>query len=280
MDIIRAKRRAVAWCILAGAAAPAPALPLFVSVQAGFTFDSASSASAVERSVTGVGVADIGTASTFARADFGSLGVSTSGTATHGPQVSGATIVGRAEATFQDLLFIGGPEGMPVELTFTLQLDGTCVALPDAFHASCDASGSVALPGSGVAVSASGAHSNSTTIAWVAGSAIGINGAMLAIGSAIDGSYEAAFADTLHFYVSSPTPGVDITSQSGHDYSLPVVAAVPEPPTVVLLTAGLLLLATRAARSARPTPSASARSPSDRDPRRRGASGRARPSSR
>ncbi|HUP07596.1 MAG TPA: PEP-CTERM sorting domain-containing protein [Caldimonas sp.] len=249
MNVNGTRARAVALCMLIGAAAPASALPLFVSVQAGFTFDSASSASAVERSVTGVGVADIGTASTFARADFGSLGVSTSGTATHGPQVSGATIVGRSEATFQDLLFIGGPEGMPVELTFTLQLDGTCVALPDAFHASCDASGSVALPGSGVAVSAGGAHFNSTTIAWVAGSAIGINGAMLAMGSAIDGSYEAAFADTLHFYVSSPTPGVEITSQSGHDYSLPIAAAVPEPPTILLLATGLLFVARRRMRT-------------------------------
>ena len=249
MNVIRTKARAATWCLCMVAAAPASALPLFVSVQAGFTFDSASSASPLERSVTGVGVADIGTASTFARADFGSLGVSTSGSATHGPQVVGATIVGRAEATFQDLLFIGGPEGAPVELTFTLQLDGTCVALPDAFRASCDASGSVALPGSGVAVSASGAHFNSTTIAWVGGSAFPINGAMLATGSAIDGSYEAAFADTLHFYVSSPTPGVSITSQSGHDYSLPAVAAVPEPPIAALIGAGLLFAALRQTRA-------------------------------
>ena len=72
---------------------------------------------------------------------------------------------------------------------------------------------------------------------------------MVATGSAVDGSYEAAFADTLHFCVSSTTPGVDITSQSGHDYSLPAVAAVPEPPVVALLAAGLLFVAHRRKRT-------------------------------
>jgi hypothetical protein len=69
-----------------------------------------------------------------------------------------------------------------------------------------------------------------------------MNGDMLATGSAIEGSYEAAFADTMNLYVSAGTPGVVITSESGHDYS-PPVAAVPEPPIAALLAAGALAVA-------------------------------------
>jgi hypothetical protein len=237
-----AKRRAVALCMLLGAGGSAFGASLSVSVQAGFSSDSANGSSALERSVSGSGIGGFGTVSAFARADFGSMGVSTSGSAPRGPQVSGPTIVSRAEATFQDILFIGGPAGTPVELTFTLDLEGTCSALPDASLASCYAAGSVALPGAGVSVNADGARTTTATIAWVGDSAMGINGDMLAMGSAIDGSYEAAFADTLHLYVSSATPGVVITSESGHDYS-PPVSAVPEPPIAALLAGGALVVA-------------------------------------
>ena len=85
---------------------------------------------------------------------------------------------------------------------------------------------------------------SSTTISWVGNSQLGINGDMFASGSAYDGSYDAAFADTMSLYVSTTTPGVVITSQSGHDYSLPV-SAVPEPATFALLGAGLLVVARR-----------------------------------
>jgi len=220
-----------------------------VSVQAGFGSDSASASSAIERSVTGVGIGAVGTASAFARADFGSLGVSTNGSATPGPQVSGPTIVSRAEASFDDILFIGGPDGAPVSLTFTLDLHGTCSALPDAFNASCDASGSLAVPGSGVSVTANASRSGSTTIAWVGNSQLGINADMLATGSAYNGSYEAAFADTLHVYVTTATPGAVITSQSGHDYSPALVLAVPEPSTLALVGAGLLAVTYRRRRA-------------------------------
>ena len=249
MRIGFAKRHAVAFCLFVGAGCPAFGASLSVNVQAGFTFDSANGSSALERSVTGSGIGGFGTASAFARADFGSMGVSTNGSAPRGPQVSGPTIVSRSEATFQDILFIGGTAGAPVELTFTLELDGTCSALPDASLASCYAAGGVALPGSGLSVTGDGSHTVSTTIAWVGGSAMGINGEMLATGSAIDGSYEAAFADTLHVYVSSTTPGVAITSESGHDYS-PPVAAVPEPPMALLVAGGLVAVALRRRRQA------------------------------
>jgi hypothetical protein len=242
---MHAKASALVLGILLGVSSQALATPFtFVDVEAGFNSDTATSPGPAFLSVTGTGIAGIGTATSTALADFGALGVSTSGSATPGPQTGGPTITSRAVAEFDDVLFVGGPDGAPVDVTVTLNMLGSCSA---SGAAGCIAQGSLAVPGSGVSVSSGGDGSSSVTFTWVGNSSFGIRAVFLATGSALDGSYDADFGHTLHTYVSSSTPGVVITSESGHDYSLPAAApiATPEPATLVLLGTGVIAVARR-----------------------------------
>jgi hypothetical protein len=64
----------------------------------------------------------------------------------------------------------------------------------------------------------------------------------------VAGSATADYISTDHVYITALTPGLQIVSASGHDYSPPgSVAAVPEPLTTLplLLFGGLLVLAHR-----------------------------------
>ena len=77
-------------------------------------------------------------------------------------------------------------------------------------------------------------------------------GAVLGALLMIAGSANADYISTDHVYITALTPGLQIVSASGHDYSPPgSVAAAPEPLTTVplLLFGGLLVLAHRRRRT-------------------------------
>lgn len=212
----------------------------FVSVSAGANSDSTSGAGPLLLSISGAGLEGLGVGGASALADFGSLGVRATGHAT--PASAFPTIVSSADASFTDLLFIAGPDG-PVNLTFSLELLGGCFATDGATagfpNALCrSAAGSLAVPGAGVSVGGTKPN-GSVTITWVGNSALGISGDLNTSGYAWNGSYDANYIDTLHTFVMSSTPGVVITSESGHDYS-PTANVVPIPAAGWLFGSGLL----------------------------------------
>ena len=63
--------------------------------------------------------------------------------------------------------------------------------------------------------------------------------------TAVTGSADADYGSTDHVYITALTPGLQIISASGHDYSVPQSSAVPEPATVPLLLLGGLIAAAR-----------------------------------
>src|SRR5262249_38350231 len=210
----------------------------FVSVTAGDQSNNATASGALSLSLTGNGLDDDGTASATAHADFGSLGVVAAGSAIPAPAFP--TVVASARATFNDVLLIGGVDGEIVSVTLSLALNGPCTwtdgatgGFPDA---SCLGEGSLAGPGL-LGVGVSEAHpSGSITFDWGGNTLLPIGVELDANGYAWNGSFNAAFGDTLHVFAFSTTPGVIITSESGHDYSPQAsVVPVPEPGTALLL---------------------------------------------
>jgi hypothetical protein len=145
---------------------------------------------------------------------------------------------------------------------FELVLDGSCNFSSGATYgypdAACGAAGALGGPPN-LNVGVSNDRVTSVeTLTWAAGTALPIGGYLSTSGYAWNGLFDASFSDTLHVYAWSTTPGVVITSASGHDYSPP--SAVPEPRGALLLAAGLatfaLLQARRRLRPSAPAPRA------------------------
>lgn len=135
-------------------------------------------------------------------------------------------------------------------LTFSISLAGSCSATDGATYghanAACAANGALGGPPN-LSLGVSDDHIASTaTISWAEGTVLPIAAYLTTGGYAWNGLFDASFADTLQVYAWSNTPGIVLTSASGHDYGPP--SAVPEPGGALLLAAGLLVLATRARR--------------------------------
>jgi hypothetical protein len=149
-----------------------------------------------------------------------------------------------ASASFTDAVSFRTPGGIvePISVVFEVVLDGSCTGTPGASegfaHSACGAGVSLGgPPWLGIGLGAPGTTDYTAQLS--SDQTIGLVGALDARGSAYKGEFTADFADTGHVYVFSTTPGVTVTSASGHDYALPQVAAVPEPATVLLLAGGL-----------------------------------------
>ncbi len=63
--------------------------------------------------------------------------------------------------------------------------------------------------------------------------------------TAVTGTADADYGSTDHVYITALTPGLQIISAGGHDYSVPQSSAVPEPANVPLLLLGGLITAAR-----------------------------------
>lgn len=214
----------------------------FVAVAAGFNANSSTSSLPQTLSISGLGLDGLGSGDAMALASFGSLGVAADATAT--PAEAFPTVNASAEASFTDNLLISGPAALPVSITFSLELAGECFATAGAIfghlNAACSASGSLFGPPTlSIGVSDTSV-SSSATITWVTNAILPIGADLRAGGFAWNGLFDASFGDTLHVFAFSTTPGVTITSESGHDYSPSALTPVPEPGIWSLLAAGLI----------------------------------------
>ena len=150
----------------------------------------------------------------------------------------------QATASFNDVVSFAAPDGVvePIDVTFEVVLEGSCTGTPGASegfgHSGCGAHVSLGgPPWLGIGLGQPG--TTSFTAQLSSDQTVGIVSILNAGGSAYKGFFTADFANTGHVYVFSTTPGVTVLSASGHDYALPQVAAVPEPPIALLLAAGL-----------------------------------------
>ena len=152
-----------------------------------------------------------------------------------------ARAMASALADFTDSVTVGAPIGVTsVDLVISLDLRGSC---------SGTAGATAGTPNSGCGVQAvveniivldhPGTISAVRTVA--ADSVFSFNSYLQVDGFAWNGAFAADFADTGHVYLWSTTPGVVLTSESGHDYAPPV----PEPGTSALLLAGVSVVALR-----------------------------------
>jgi PEP-CTERM motif len=220
----------------------------YVAVTAGYNTNSSTSPLPQSLSISGVGLDGLGNGDATAVASFGRLGVVADATAV--PAEAFPTVNAAAEASFTDNLFIAGPASLPVSLTFSLELSGECSTTPGASfghaNAACGANASLGGPPT-LSIGVSDTQvSSSATITWVTNAILPIVADLRAGGFAYNGLFDASFGDTLHVFAFSTTPGVTITSTSGHDYSPLALAPVPEPETWAMLAAGLIgLVSTR-----------------------------------
>jgi len=150
----------------------------------------------------------------------------------------------QATASFTDVISFGAPPGVvePIEVTFELALDGSCIGTPGASegfgHSGCGAGISLGGP-PWLGIGLGQAGTTSFTAELMSNQTVGIFSTLDARGSAYKGFFTADFSNTGHVYVFSATPGVTVLSASGHDYALPQVSAVPEPASGLLLAGGL-----------------------------------------
>nr|HET7858418.1 PEP-CTERM sorting domain-containing protein [Caldimonas sp.] len=149
-----------------------------------------------------------------------------------------------ASASFTDAVSFAAPGGVvePIDVTFEVSLVGSCTGTPgaqDGFaHSACGVGISLGgPPWLGIGLGQPGTTSFTTQL--MSDQTVGIVSYLDVRGSAYKGSFTADFANTGHVYVFSTTPGVTVLSASGHDYALPQVGAVPEPPITLLLAGGM-----------------------------------------
>jgi hypothetical protein len=97
-------------------------------------------------------------------------------------------------------------------------------------------------PGSGLILEDNGPILASTTV----GSSFSLRAILSAQarygGGPGGGSVTTDFSRTAYYYADALTPGVFLTSDSGHDYSRPAVEAVPAPGSLALAGTGVLVL--------------------------------------
>lgn len=130
----------------------------------------------------------------------------------------------------------------PISVTFEISLDGSCSGTDGAIYgfarSGCNAGISLGGP-PWLLIGLGKPGTTSFTTQLFSNQTVGLVGQLSIGGFGTDGEFTGDFANTGHFYVFSDTPGVVVESLSGHDYSLPAVAAVPEPTSALLLSAGL-----------------------------------------
>jgi hypothetical protein len=197
------------------------------------------------------------TASAFGLANYGTLSSFAYATSTNvNPLAQGAVAGG--EAMFSDLLRVRSDSlsfGTPVVLRFSQLVIGSFHAGTDGLAlASVDSglslnTGQFTTYSAGAGVTGSG-YSESVTdsgplfVNMTVGTAFRLDGLLRT--NAIVGTTNAVWSDysnTAHYYADPVTPGVYLTSDSGHDYSSPGASpAVPEPASLSLAGLGLLSL--------------------------------------
>ena len=74
------------------------------------------------------------------------------------------------------------------------------------------------------------------------GGAVDLEGGEEATAFSLTGSDDENSSNTAKFFLDSMTPGVVLVSSSGHDYSTPTTAAVPEPSSLALVASAAFLL--------------------------------------
>jgi hypothetical protein len=164
-------------------------------------------------------------------------------TASVSPSVSYGSAAAQAYASYTDAIHVDVPADFgPVTLRFGISLAGACLfdgrAGGGVIGSGCSAGerldGRDTTLGKDFTLTLGDAGQAVTTIVTRPGATIGFQTSLLVGGYSHWAPFTAAYYDTGHVYIESLTPGVSLTSDSGHNY-----APVPEPATWALMLGGL-----------------------------------------
>ncbi len=230
-----------------------------VTVGAGSNSNSTQSTTApVGLSISGTEENGTATALATATADFGTLGAMATASAAGGS--AHPVIFGSATALYNDTIRVlsSDPTLTTASVTFEIALEGSCTTTDGAtggfVNAACGAQASMfGGPDLAIGVSWGGLLTNLVTLIVPVNVDLPIGAYLGVSGYANNGTFTGSFGSTLHSYIFSDLAGILITSESGHDYSLPGTSGggtgggtntVPEPGTLSAMSlgfAGLIL---------------------------------------